>query len=108
MRRRFKVLWFAASLAHLLACAALFCALFSAGMDRFDNGGPPAAWETPARWILGLLAFPVVFGMISMPVRFPAIVQWVGTLANSGLWGFGIAWLVDRLRARRAAQSGSE
>ena len=88
--RSLRVWGIGLGVAHLLICFLLFVAVGLANMHRFDNGGDPAQWEQPARLSLAILAAP---GWMLMSIGFPALVQNAIAVANSALWGFGLAWL---------------
>ena len=84
------------SVVHFFLTITLIITLFSVGMDRFDNGGEPAAWERPAKVLLNTLLFPAVL-MTWLP-RMPDPIEWILFLANSLLWGWCISLLISVCR----------
>ncbi len=94
------ILGIAFSFAHLMISAILFISLYSAELDRFDNGGKTGGWERPAQLVLSVLSFPLTVVLW----RGPPFIHVPIVLLNSSLWGFGVAWLVRlclRLRQKR-------
>jgi hypothetical protein len=106
MNRRYIISGSLLAGGHLGLSIVLFAMLFSAGMDRFDHGGEPAGWEPPAEILLGILQFPLVL-IAHSRVTIPDIIESVTVLTTSLCWGFGLAWVIFRIRGRVLTGSAS-
>jgi hypothetical protein len=97
MGRRFLILSVLFGFTHLMASFFLFAALFTASMDRFDNGGDSAEWEGASQQALAILTFPAVLVFWYSPSHLPALVQNGLFIINSLLWGCAASWIVRQL-----------
>jgi hypothetical protein len=101
--RRDAILAGAVAAIHLAASISLLVFVFGSGMARFDSGDPIAPTERIARWLLNVLAFPVVLALDWLPgLRFGGLWGYIPFVLNASIWGLGA--VVARRRFRPVEQ----
>ena len=97
---------------HATSSVGAFLICFDQGMDRFDTGASPTAFEHLACGMGAVLLSPIATLIVRWefaPIYFPGLLGYLPVLANSLVWAVAAWWLLalGRRRWHRAAASPS-